>query len=188
MKGYIGILLIIFTAFLAFSVFADDNIKGIRKDEPILQPKLIAGLMPRGAGMMPGRMGIISRILEMGDKLKLSEDQKTKIHEMMVSHRKDMISKNAESEITEVELYELMQKDNPDMNAIREKMQKIANIRVDQQFSAFKLSMDVKNILTEEQWKEFKEQVRDKRPMMKDTERKTEDKRFGQSERKMRHR
>ncbi len=77
-----------------------------------------------------------------------------------------------------------MQKDNPDMNAVKEKMQKIANMRADQQFSAFKLSMDVKNILTEEQWKEFKEQLKDKRPMIGNLERGRM--KFGQSERKMR--
>ncbi len=187
MKGYISIFLFtIFTAFLVCSVFADDNVKVVKKEETTQLPGVRAGFMQGRAGlnMMPGRMGIISSILRMEDKLKLSEDQKAKIHELVLSHRKDMISKNADVEIAEVELYELMQKDNPDMNAVKEKMQKIANMRADQQFSAFKLSMDVKNILTEEQWKEFKEQLKDKRPMIGNMERGRM--KFGQSERKMR--
>ncbi len=189
MRGYVGIfLLFVFMTFLACSVFAGDNIK--TKDEKILQSKVRTGFMLRDVDlrMLPGRMSIVSSILRMEDKLKLSDEQKAKIHELMISHRKDMINKNAEREIAEVELFELMQKDNPDMNAIREKMQKIANINVDQQFSAFKLSMDVKNVLTEEQWKEFKEQMKDRRPMMKDMERRAENRRFGQPERNMRHR
>lgn len=189
MRVYVGIfLLFIFMTFLTCSVFAGDSIK--TKDEKILQSKVRTGFISRDVDlrMMPGRMGIVSSILRMEDKLKLSDEQKAKIHELMISHRKDMINKNAERETAEVELFELMRKDNPDMNAIREKMQKIANIRVDQQFSAFKLSMDVKNVLTEEQWKEFNEQVKDRRPMMKKMERNAENRRFGQPERKMRHR
>ncbi len=188
MKGYVGILLlIIFTVFLACVVFAGDNIK--TKDETTLQPKARTGqFMPMGAGlgMMHGRMGIIPNVLGMENELKLSEDQKAKIQELILSHRKDMISKKAEREMAEVELFELMQKDNPDMNMIKEKMQKIANINVDQQLSAFKLSMDIKNVLTDEQWKKFEEQVKGKRPMMGYMGRRAGSRRFGQPGRNMR--
>lgn len=188
MKTYFSIFLIIFITSLACIVFADDNVKVIKKDETALPLRVRAGFMPRGAGLdIPlGRIGIIPNILRMEDELKLSEDQKAKIQELILSHRKDMINKNAERQIAEVELYELMQKDNPDINAVKEKMQKVANIKVDQQLSAFKLSMDVRNILTEEQWKEFKEQL--KIPVMRDMGKKEENKRMGQFGRKMRRR
>jgi Spy/CpxP family protein refolding chaperone len=135
---------------------------------------------PKGMGMMRGNgpmmdrppkgpkgMGMMLRP-EMMDKIGLTKEQKDKIQSIFIANRKEMITKKAELDLGQVELQELMQKDKPDMNLIKNQIQKISSIQGDIQYANIKVMMDAKNVLTDDQkanlekfMKEQKNQVKD---------------------------
>jgi len=90
-------------------------------------------------------------IMAYADKLQLTQDQKDKIDATMVAHKKDMIQKNADREIAQVDLNELMKKDDLDLTAISDQLKKIASMDADMKFAQIKVGVDTKSILTKEQ-------------------------------------
>ena len=141
---------------LTYNVFAQEG--PVDKDTP---PGIMgAGMMhgrgpmmanaPRGPRMMGG-MGGMMLSPAMMDRLELTKEQRDNIESIFTSHKKDMIRKNADLALANIELQELIRKDKPDMNLIKDQLQKIANINVDVQYTQIKTQMDVKNILTDEQ-------------------------------------
>jgi Spy/CpxP family protein refolding chaperone len=123
-----------------------------------------SGRPMRGRGRMMGRMGIMAHL---ADELDLSEEQKGEINDILTAHRKDMIRKNSEREIAEVELQELMRQENPDLGLIEEQIRKIADLGAGMKYSQIKVHLDVKNVLTEEQRKALKEIAKEKRGQMR---------------------
>ena len=141
---------------LTYNVFAQED--PVDKDTPpgIMGPGMMHGRGPmmgnasRGPRMMGG-MGGMMLSPAMMDRLELTKEQRDNIESIFTSHKKDMIKKNADIALANIELQELIRKDKPDMNLIKDQLQKIANINVDVQYTQIKTQMDVKNILTDEQ-------------------------------------
>ena len=141
---------------LAYNVFAQED-PGAQGDPPgfmgmgRMQGRgPMMAQVPEGSDMMRG-MGPMMLGPEMMDKLELTKEQKDNIENIRTSHRKDMIAKNAERSLAEIDLRDMLKKDKPDMNLIKDQLQKIANISVDIQYARIKTQMDVKNVLTDEQ-------------------------------------
>jgi len=104
------------------------------------------GDMPMGNMQMksPDMMAYI-------EKLQLTPDQRDKMDSAKIAHHKDMIRKSADRDIAQIELEELMRKDEPNLTAIGDQLKKIANMEADLKLSQIKIIIDLKAILTKEQ-------------------------------------
>jgi len=141
---------------LTYNVFAQEDPVDKDKSPGIMGAGMMHGRGPMmanapGGPRMMGGMGGMMFSPAMMDRLELTKEQRDNIESIFTSHKKDMIKKNADIALANIELQELIQKDKPDMNLIKDQLQKIANINVDVQYTQIKTQMDVKNILTDEQ-------------------------------------
>jgi len=85
------------------------------------------------------------------EKLQLTQEQRDKIDSAKIAHHKDMIKKNADRDIAQIELNELMRKDEPSLTAVGDQLKKIANMEADLKFAQIKVMVDIKTLLTKEQ-------------------------------------
>lgn len=108
-----------------------------------------------GRGMMGGA-GRMAYFAYLADELGLSETQQSKINDVFTSHQIDMIKKNSNRQMAVMELYKLISRDEPDLDTIKEQIEKVADLEVDMRYSQIKVWMDAKDVLTEEQQKELK--------------------------------
>lgn len=124
------------------------------------------GSGPMGMMHRRGMMGNPDALMRLADKLELSEGQRNEIKDMFTTHRKDMIRRNADLELAQVELQELMSQDKPDLGAIKEKINHIAALEAEVKFSQVKLQIEAKNVLTEDQQEKLKDLVKNGRGQM----------------------
>jgi Spy/CpxP family protein refolding chaperone len=127
-------------------------------------------MMGRGP-MGPREMGARGPMFippDLADKLGLSEEQKTKLDDIITNHKKDMIKKNADISLAQIDLNKLMSQDNPDMNLVKENILKIATMKADTEFTKFKTMIETKNVLTKEQQEKFKALQIERREQMKE--------------------
>lgn len=127
------------------------------------------GMMPMMQGMMGG-MGMMDmkpHIAGMAEALKLSEEQQAKLKALHIAYKKDMIRKKADKEIAEIDLQELIEQDEPDLDAIEGQIRDVANLEAAMKYAWVKLLVDSKSLLTAEQKVEFKKLMKGKKgPMM----------------------
>ena len=113
----------------------------------------------QGRGRMAGHMGML---IHLADKLELSEEQKAEIKEVFAGHQKAIISIRADLEIAEVELRELMMREDPNLDAIEDQLRNVANLQVQMRFSQIKALADARSVLTEEQKETQKEMFKNR--------------------------
>lgn len=132
--------------------------------------KMMGQGMMVGQGMMksPGMMAGFGKpdLIAMAEKLDLSEEQIAEIKGIFLAHKKDMIRKKADRDIAELELSELTQQDNPDLNAVEDKIRDIANLGAGIRFSQIKIWTDARSILTEEQKAVLKKTMKEQKASM----------------------
>jgi len=168
-KSVLFIFTIVLSMFFAYSVFAQDA----------ASPPGDEGGFPRvGRGPMMGRGPMGPRAMgagcpmfiapDLADKIGLSEEQKSKFDDIITNHKKDMIRKDADISLAQIDLNKLMSQDNPDMNLVKESIQKIATLKADKEFSQFKAMIETKNVLTKEQQDKLKELRIEHREQMKE--------------------
>lgn len=85
------------------------------------------------------------------EKLQLTQEQRDKIDSAKIAHKKDIIKKNADRDIAQIELDEIMRKDEPNLTAVSDQLKKIANMEADLKFAQIKVMVDIKALLTKEQ-------------------------------------
>jgi Spy/CpxP family protein refolding chaperone len=102
-------------------------------------------------GKIMGGTGKKTDLIALAKKLDLSEEQIDEIKGIFLAHKKNMIRKKADRDIAELELSELVQDDDPDLEAIETKIRKIADIEANMRFSEIKTMVDAKSVLTAEQ-------------------------------------
>lgn len=85
------------------------------------------------------------------EKLQLTPEQRDKMDSTKIAHQKDMIRKNADRDIAQIELDELMRKDDPNLTAVGDQLKKIANMEADLKLAQIKIMVDIKALLTKEQ-------------------------------------
>ncbi len=164
---------------VVYSLFAQ-NIVPSRDD---MRPGFMGmGRMGRGGpGMGPGPMAFgMSGIKDFGmfradlmEKIDLTKEQKETIQKIVSEHRKDMIKKDADRKLAELELQEMLSKEKPDMSLVKNQVQKIATLKADIQFARIKMQIDLKNVLTDEQKAKIEKLIQNQkaemREKMKDT-------------------
>jgi len=90
-------------------------------------------------------------LLALADKLGLSEEQQNKIKDILTPYKKDMIKKIADLEIMETDLSELIQQEQPNLDAIKKQIQENSVLAADIRYSRISFDINVRAILTEAQ-------------------------------------
>lgn len=97
------------------------------------------------------------------DELGLTEEQVTGIKEKQFKTEKEAIELRSKIQIARLELRNSMQSDNPDENAIKQKIKEISKLRSNLLFTKVQSRLELRNILTSEQLEKLKE-LRKQRP------------------------
>ena len=87
-------------------------------------------------------------VLDVSEELELSDDQVDRIRGAQRSTRRDRIERNADIEVGEMDLEALYEGDEPDVAAIRAKLEELALLGVDNQIAGLTLRQQVNQILT----------------------------------------
>jgi Spy/CpxP family protein refolding chaperone len=101
--------------------------------------------------------------------LNLDEQQKASIGEIKSKMMKETIRRTADMQIVQIELKDLLNHDPVEMKAAEAKLKQLETMKTDMRISHLRAMEDVKNKLTPEQRKKFKEMC-EAGPMMKGME------------------
>jgi len=174
-RSVLVLFTVVLSIFFTYNVFAQDSAPApptpVDKDTP---PRMMGRGQMRGMGPMMerGPMGVRGMMNgmfippEIADEIGLSEEQKSKIDDITTNHRKDMVTKKAEIEIAQIDLNKLMREENPDMNLVKDQIQKLASLKANMEFAQFKTRIDAKKVLTQEQQDKIKELMKERRDQM----------------------
>lgn len=161
---------------------------------PVLAAVLTAGALavaqgpggPGGLGMGPGSAGMGHDFADhrppferaMGDhgrwwnnprmieRLKLSDDQRKAMDQILYQHREKLIDLQANLERAELAMEPLMSADQPDRAAIAAQIDKVVAARADLEKANSLFLLDIRLKLTPEQWKQMRDMRMDRRGMM----------------------
>jgi Spy/CpxP family protein refolding chaperone len=107
-----------------------------------------------------GGMGdMMSKCLELADKLGLSEEQINKIKPIHREMEKKKIRSNADLKIAEIEQMEIMEVKDFDLEKASAGVKKIEDIKTAQHLDMLKSMKEVRSILTDEQFKKMKKMM-----------------------------
>ena len=115
------------------------------RDFSILPTFTLSGSLSRRS------VGIAGRVLSNAEELGLSDDQEEQVRQLQRENRRTEIRRNADTQIAEMDLEELMSIESSDLNSIEQKMREIANYQVDARMARLRLDRGVEAILTAEQ-------------------------------------
>lgn len=90
------------------------------------------------------------------DRLKLTEDQRKAMDQILLDHRKLLIDKRADVEKAEVDLEPLMQDDQPNESQVLAQIDKLAQARAELEKANARFLLAIRAKLTPDQWKELK--------------------------------
>jgi Spy/CpxP family protein refolding chaperone len=106
----------------------------------------------RLGGFSRSRSGSLAgHVLAAAGDLGLPAAQQQTIRDTQRSHRREEIRRDADVEIAELELEEMMEADTLDLDAIESHMRQIANLQVDERMANLRLDRSVREVLTAEQ-------------------------------------
>lgn len=110
-----------------------------------------------GMGIMEGMPEAEHPVWQHLMSLGLDEKQREAIKEIKSKVMKEMIKKNADGHIAEIELIDLLDKDIVDMKAVEAKLKQIETLKTEMHLSLIRAIEETKSKLTSEQRKKFKE-------------------------------
>lgn len=90
------------------------------------------------------------------DRLKLTDDQRKAMDQILLDHRKVLIDKRADVEKAEVDLEPLMQDDQPDEAKVLSQIDKLAQARAELEKANARFLLAIRAKLTPDQWKELR--------------------------------
>ena len=100
---------------------------------------------------------LAGRALASAEELELTDAQQQSIREAQRDHRRNDIRRDADIEIAELELEEMMEADTLDLGAVETHMRQIANLQVDERMADLRIDGTVRGLLTVEQLDELDE-------------------------------
>ena len=101
--------------------------------------------------------GIASNALANAEEIGLTEEQEEQIRGLQRENRRAQIRRNADTQIAEMDLEEMMSAETSDLDTIEQMMREIANYQVDERMARLRLDRATKAILTEAQRDELEE-------------------------------
>jgi len=90
------------------------------------------------------------------DKLKLSDDQRKAMDQILLDHQKELIDKRADVEKAEVDMEPLMQDDQPNESRVLAQIDKVAQARAELEKANARFLLAIRAKLSPDQWKELK--------------------------------
>lgn len=109
--------------------------------------------MERMLGLHGGRWWNNPTMIE---RLKLTDDQRKAMDQILLDHRKVLIDKRADVEKAEVDLDPLMQDDQPNESKVLAQIDKLAQARAELEKANARFLLAIRAKLTPDQWKELK--------------------------------
>ncbi|MCI0705935.1 MAG: Spy/CpxP family protein refolding chaperone [Ignavibacteriae bacterium] len=100
------------------------------------------------------------RRMEMEKRLNLSDDQRDQIQQLRTEFQKQQITQRGKIQLARIELRELLRADKPDKSAIEKKIQETSQLQAQQQIARVNHMLTVRNVLTPEQQKIMREEMR----------------------------
>ena len=128
---------------------------GVEGQEDEVRQEMEIHLARPFASNCPGEMA--SHVLANAEEIGLDENQENEIRALHRENRRAEIRRNAEIQIAEMDLDEMMGAEDLDLDAIEEKMHEIANDQVDGRMDRLRLDRSVSAVLTEAQRDELEE-------------------------------
>jgi protein CpxP len=116
--------------------------------------------MERALGLGEGRWWNNPNIVE---KLKLTDDQRKAMDQILLDHRKDLVDKRGPLEKAELDLEPLMQDDQPNEAKVLSQIDKVAQARAELEKANARFLLAIRAKLSPEQWKELKSQRAERR-------------------------
>lgn len=90
------------------------------------------------------------------DQLKLTEDQRKAMDQILLDHQKDLIDRRATVEKAELDLEPLMQDDQPNEAKVLAQIDKVAQARADLEKANARFLLAIRAKLSADQWKQLK--------------------------------
>jgi len=118
-----------------------------------------AGEAPRVWSWRSAEYGNV--VLELAEKLALTEVQQDQIRDLQRENRRQTISRRADIEVAEMDLETLESADEPDLAAMRGQLEELGSLKIDEQIAALQLKQDIRQVLTVEQRAQFDEIAKD---------------------------
>ncbi len=113
---------------------------------------------PGGAWRVRSSASAVSRVLAHAEDIGLTEDQEEdQIRELQRGVRREQIRRDADLEIAEMDLEEMMDNNGANLDVIEQKMREVANLGVDARMAGMRLERDVMALLTPEQRDDLEE-------------------------------
>lgn len=109
--------------------------------------------MERALGLYGGRWWNDQSLV---DKLKLSDDQRKAMDQILLDHRKDLVDKRATLEKAELDLEPLMQDDQPNESQVLAQIDKVAQARAELEKANARFLLAIRSKLSPDQWKDLK--------------------------------
>lgn len=109
---------------------------------------------------MNGRMALMQ-------KLNLTEDQQSQIRKLHVDFQKKQIQNQAKIRLARLDLAQMLQADKPDRSAIEKAVRDVSALETDNKVARIDQMLAIRNVLTPDQLKIWKEQRMNRRGMMR---------------------
>ena len=117
------------------------------------RPPFERALGPQGAGQ--GRMGRWWNEPGMVEKLKLTDDQRKAMDQILLEHRETLIDLRVNVEKAELSMEPLMKADSPNENSILAQIDKVAQARAELEKANARFLLAIRSKLTPDQWKQL---------------------------------
>ncbi len=101
------------------------------------------------------------------EELSLSKEQEEKIKNIYFNNEKIAEEVKSKIKIKEIELREILSEENPDPKKVENKIKEIGELNTELRIIRIKNFFQIKETLTQEQWKKFKEIIL-QRPFLKE--------------------
>lgn len=148
--------------FIANDLYAQEGMMKCKPGKCMLSHKCCSGEKHHKEmghmGMMHGEhQGGHGFLLGMHEKLGLSADQISKLKTLKSEAEKQMIRTKADLRILQIELHDLLQKDEVNVKAVDSKIEKIGKLQTEMHKANIHAKLDAQKVLTPEQLKKLHE-------------------------------
>ena len=109
--------------------------------------------MERALGLGEGRWWNQPGIVE---KLKLTDEQRKSMDQILLDHRKDLVDKRGALEKAELDLEPLLQEDQPNETRVLGQIDKVAGARAELEKANARFLLAIRAKLSSDQWKDLK--------------------------------
>ena len=114
-------------------------------------------------GMMGGKGGMMGmfmkpwKMMMIGEKIGLNDDQKKRIRDILMNAKRQKVKIKCEIKLRKIDVMDLVMREDVNMAEVEPKIREIANLKADKWITKIKAMQDAKGVLTPDQRKKLKE-------------------------------